>query len=65
MAWCECSNCGHHRSSHPYVGYGPYGTLSGHTGCGLCQTCGRTSSEHVYVKHQFDRCPCQTYTEAK
>lgn len=61
--WCECV-CGHHRSRHPYVGYGAYGTRSGRSGCNLCQVCGKQFSEHVFVSHQFVRCDCPEYQEA-
>lgn len=62
MTWCQCS-CGHHRSHHPYVGYGAYGTRSGYAGCNLCIVCGKPFREHLFVSHQFTRCECAEYTE--
>jgi hypothetical protein len=62
--WQECV-CGHHRSHHPWLGYGTYGCRTGYAGCGLCQDCGKPSSEHVFVTHQFNRCTCLEYLEVK
>lgn len=62
MTWCECS-CGHHRSNHRWLGYGPYGSASGYGGCGRCLQCDKPSQEHVFVTHQFQRCACIEYRE--
>lgn len=64
MTWCQC-RCGHHQAHHPWLGYGVYGTASGYGGCGLCQACGKASSQHVFVTHQFARCSCVEYAEVK
>lgn len=60
--WCECV-CGHHRSDHPWLGCGAYGSASGYGGCGHCQLCDKPAREHVFMLHQFTRCECSEYTE--
>lgn len=60
--WAQC-RCGHHRSDHPYIGYGAYGSASGYAGCRRCTLCDKPSDQHVFVTHQFTPCPCSEYQE--
>jgi hypothetical protein len=55
-AQCTCSHF-RSRDSHAWDGL-QYGA------CRNCRVCGKTFDEHVFVSHQFQRCPCLKFEQA-
>lgn len=60
--WGLCT-CSHHKSDHPWIGRGPYGSASGYAGCSHCTLCDKPSREHEFSTHFYTPCPCSEYQE--